>query len=750
MRALAVAVALVLVAGCGDPTTEDSPILPEVTDPVALVDPTIGTGGLGFAHGSCFVGAAVPHGLVKVGPDTSGPFGPVNFLHYSGYWAGDDKIRGFSHLHLHGAGATDYGVLSVMPVTAFDPAKLRVTDYEARFAKASEHAAAGRYDVTLANGIAVALTATERVAVHRYTGAGALVIDLDKTLSGGSIDGASITLDPTAREITGQLHHLGGMSGGFGGYTVYFVARTTTPWSASHVWAQGTAPSPTLLTAQGTKVGAAIAVPADVQLAVGLSLVSLAGARANLAAEVPTIDLDQVAASARTAWAKLLERVWITGGTEAQRRIFYTSLYHAFLMPSVIGDVDGSYVLAGQPPKVATGWRQMSDLSLWDTYRTVAPLYAWLAPDSARDQARSLIGFGDGLGAYPRWPLAIGETGTMLGASSEIVIADAVLRGVPNAGGELAWPRLRAAAMDPVAPAGGRGGRSDVEAYMANGFVPRSFGRSVSVTTEFAHDDFALAQLAGALGHTADRDALIVRSRGWRTLYDPAVGFLRGKNADGTFPTTSFDALSIESDYAEANAWHSLWMTGSHDAEGLATVMGSREAAVDKLEMFFELAKDDWDNADESAANFPRPYYWHGNEPDINAPFVFGQLGRRDLMDRWVRWVADTHYLDTPEGVAGNDDGGTLGSWYVLATLGVYPVPGSDRWIVGTPRFPQARVVVGGHELVITAEGLSDRNLYVQSVELDGVPIDAAEITHAQLTGATSLQFVMGPAAPAR
>jgi len=742
------AVALVLVAACGDNLSEP-PVLPEVTDPVALVDPTIGTGGLGFAHGSCFVGAAMPHGLVKVGPDTSGPFGVINFLHYSGYWAGDDRIRGFSHLHLHGAGATDYGVLSVMPALAFEPSKTRVVDYEARFAKADEHAAAGRYEVTLANGIGVVLAATERAAVHRYTGARALVIDLDKTLSGGEVDAATITLDASGREITGQLHHLGGMSGGFGGYTVYFVARASTAWTGSHVWAAGTPASSTLVTAQGTGVGAALAIPEDFQLAVGVSLVSLDGARANLAAEVAAIEVEQVAAAARAAWAKLLDRVLITGGTEAQRRIFYTSLYHAFLMPTLIGDADGTYVLAGQPAGRAVGWRQMSDLSLWDTYRTVGPLYAWLAPDSARDQARSLVGFGEGLGAYPRWPLAIGETGTMLGASAEIVIADAVARGVPDAGGELAWAKLRAAAMDPVAPPGGRGGRSDVEAYMAYGFVPRTYDRSVSVTTEFAHDDFALAQLAGALGHTADRDALLVRSRGWRMLYDPAVGFLRGKNTDGKFPTGSFDPLAIAEDYAEANAWHSLWMTGAHDADGLAEVMGGRAAAIDKLEMFFELAKDDRDNADESAANFPRPYYWHGNEPDINAPFVFAQLGRPDLTQRWARWVADSHYTDGPEGVAGNDDGGTLGSWYVLATLGVYPVPGSDRWIVAAPRFPQARVRVGGRELVITADGVSDKAMYVQAVELDGVALDATELTHAQLTGATSLHFVMG-ASPLR
>ena len=396
VKAACAALSLVLVPACGDDA--EPPVLPEVTDPVALVDPRIGTGGLGFAHGSCFVGAAAPHGLVKVGPDTNGPFGTVNFLHYSGYFAGDDRIQGFSHLHLHGAGATDYGVLSLMPVPAFDPAKTTVQQNEARFAKADEHAAAGRYEVTLANGIGVTLAATERAAVHRYTGAGAVVIDLAKVLSGGEVVDASITVDAAARELTGALHHVGGMSGGFGGYTVHFVIRAAAPWTAHHTWSAGAPPS-AATTAAGTGVGAALEIAGEAQLAVGVSFVSLAGARANLAAEVPVIDVEAVAARARAAWAELLERVRITGGTEAQRRTFYTSLYHAFLMPSVIGDVDGTYVLAGRPPATAAGYRQLSDLSLWDTYRTVAPLYAWLAPASARDQARSLVGFGEGSAA---------------------------------------------------------------------------------------------------------------------------------------------------------------------------------------------------------------------------------------------------------------------------------------------------------------------------------------------------------------
>jgi predicted alpha-1,2-mannosidase len=738
------ATAVIALAACGDNV---EPPLPEVVSPASWVDPRIGTGGLGFAHGSCFVGPVAPHGLAKPGPDTNGPFGTVNFQHYSGYFAEDDRIQGFSQLHLHGTGATDYGVLSLMPTLAFDPARTRVVDYEARFAKPDERVEAGYYAVTLASGIAVELTATTRVALHRYTlpAAGAVVIDLAKVLDGGEVVAAELAIDAAAREVTGLLHHKGGMTRGYGGYTVYFVARATTAWTSHWVWADGQPAATSEIVAQGTGVGAALALPAGTTtIAIGLSLVSLDGARRNLDAEAPTGDFDGVRAATFAAWDELLGSVLLTGGRAAQRRTFYTSLYHTFLMPTEIADVDGTYQLVGHAPAQATGWRQLSDLSLWDTYRTVSPLHAWLAPDSARDTARSLVAFADQVGIYPRWPLAIGETGVMLGSSAEIAIADAVLRGVADTGAEHGWPLLRAAAMDATPPPAGRAGRHDVELYMQHGYVPRTAGRSVSMTTEYSHDDFALAQLAGALGHTADRELLLARSESWRALYDPSVGFLRGRNPDGSFPTGSFDPLVWLDDYAEANAWQSLFPPGIHDPQGIALVLGGHDAAIAKLSLLFERAKEDWDSSDPAAANFPRKYYWAGNETDLNAAFLFAQLGRPDLTQVWVRWLVETMYSDQPDGVPGNDDGGTMGAWYVLSTLGLYPVAGSDLWIVGAPRFPRARVRVGSRELVIEAEGVSDRNLYVQAVELDGVPLAAPQLTHAQLTGASSLRFVMG------
>ena len=724
MRARCRLVLTMALAACGD---NGEPPLPEVVSAAAQVDPRIGTGGLGFAHGSCFVGAVTPHGLAKPGPDTSGLFGTINFQHYSGYFAEDDRIRGFSSLHLHGTGATDYGVLSLMPTLAFDPAKPRVTDYETRFDKADEGVAAGYYQVRLSNGIGVELTATTHVAMHRYTmpAAGSIVIDLKKVLDGGEVDATSIIADASARELTGQLHHRGGMTDGYGGYTVYFVIRAEQPWQSHTI----------------TDAGAALSVDAGtVVLSIGLSLASLDGARKNLDAEVGSATFDVIRERALAAWDETLGVVRLTGGTALQRRTFYTSLYHTFLMPTTISDVDGTFQLIGHAPAQASGYAMLSDLSLWDTYRTVSPLHAWLAPTSARHTVRSLVTFGQQLGIYPKWPLAIGETGVMLGSSAEIVIADAVTRGVADTHAEEAWPLLRAAAMDAVAPATGRGGRNDVEPYLTLGYVPLPAGRSVSTTTEYAHDDFALAQFAGALGHTADRDALLERGHGWRSLYDPSVGFLRAKNGDGSFSTAAFDPLAWHDDYAEANAWQSLFMPGIHDPEGLAEILGGTAAAVDKLTMFFDKAKHDWENSDESAANFPRTYYWAGNETDLNAVFLFAQLGRPDLTQKWVRWLVDTMYSDKPDGVPGNDDGGTMGAWYVLATLGLYPVAGSDQWIVGAPRFPRARITVDGHELVIEAQGSGP---YVASVAVDGVPLDAPRLTHMQLTAAHELTFVM-------
>jgi putative alpha-1,2-mannosidase len=708
--------AALLAGACGG----DDASPPRELPPVDNVDPFIGSGGFGFGSGSSFPGAAAPHGLCKVGPDTQGEFGTLNFLHYAGYWYGDDTVRGFSHLHLHGTGATDYGVVALMPTPDGAPST---------FDKASETSRPGYYALTLdEGGVRVEITATAHAAHHRYTGAAAVKLDLDHHLEDGAVEGIEVAPDADGQGFSGRLRSIGGMSGGFGGYDVFFVARAQPAFTATPV-ADG------LLLDFGAPAGL-------VEIRLGVSLVDAAGALANLEAEIPDFTFEDTRAATEAAWAELIGRVRVSGGTPAERRIFYSALYRAFLMPTWVGDVDGRWRAPDGTIAVASGWRPMSDLSLWDTYRTLHPLYAVAWPESAADSVRSLHEFARVAGFFPKWPIATGESGTMVGASAEVVVADAVVKGAAGAlDAEDAYRILRAAALDEAAPPGGRGGRREIESYLATGWLPATVDGSVSKTVEFAQDDAALAELAGALGHDADRDALAARSRGWRELFDPASGFLRARYIDGSF-AMPFDPLDFTDAYVEANAWQSSFP--AHDAAELALAFGGEEALVAQLEELFVQARAEWDSADPRSLGFqavPRSYYWHGNEPDLHAAWLFARAGRPDLTDTWVRWVMDAHYRDEPDGLPGNDDGGTLSAWWVFAALGLYPIAGTPAYVLSAPRFSRAEIDVPGGVFTIVAEGEGDR---IQAIDLDGVPRSGRDFFHAELRPGSVLRFVRG------
>ncbi|MBS2024790.1 MAG: GH92 family glycosyl hydrolase [Deltaproteobacteria bacterium] len=752
MRLLTV---LVVSLACACSSSTDA-TLSDVLDPAHLALPTAGSGGFGFAFGSCFAGAAAPNGLAKVGPDTSGPYGTITFLHYSGYWYGDTSVQGFSHLHLHGTGATDYGVLSLMPMWPSGPVTGNGGVGALPLDKATEKAEPGSYALTLnapQGNIAVAIAATPHAAHHKYTfdasaNGGMVVLDLAHHLNDGRIDDAAVTLDPDGQHLRGRLHSIGGMSGGFGGYDVWFEVRARRAWTASQVWSQGNPPH-TASTSSGTNVGASLtfAGTEPVELQLGLSMVSAAGAKKNLDAELPEWDFDKTKAATRAAWNALLSRVAIAGGTDSEQQTFYSQLYHAFLMPSIQSDVDGSYRGEDGQVHTADSYRYLSDFSLWDTYRTLHPLYDLAFPTEARDSVRSLLQKAREGGSFPRWPLATGETGVMIGASSEIVVADAYLRGVTDFDVNDAYQRLRAAALDATPPAGGRGGRDHEESYDALGYVPQdAMDRSVSWTTEFAHDDFALMNLATALGDTASAARLEARRHGWQKLWDPASGFLRARNTNGALAATgTIDATVWLNEFAEADAWQSLFAP-AHDPEGLVTILGGKDAALAKLTSFFTQAKTDFDSQTSSTASaLPRPYFWAGNEPDLHTPFLFAQLGRPDLTQQWSRWAADSFFSEKPDGVPGNDDGGAMGAFYVFTALGLYPLPGSDVWIVGTPRFPRAHLAIGTGTFTIDAPAASAQNVYIQSATLNGKPLTAPTFKHAEVKAGGTLHLEMGP-----
>jgi predicted alpha-1,2-mannosidase len=464
---------------------------------------------------------------------------------------------------------------------------------------------------------------------------------------------------------------------------------------------------------------------------------------------MPSFAFDDEASATAASWKSATSVVQTQGGTAAQQAMMQAAVYHLFLMPSIQSDVSGSYVGVDGKVAQATGFHYCSEMSLWDTYRTLAPLWDIIAPERSLDQAQSLLAMASAEGFFPKWPIGDGESGTMIGASAEVVIADAYVKGITGFDAESAYQTMRAAAMSQTAPPSGRGGRDQVVPYMQLGYVPApsasDLGSSVSLTIEYGQDDAALAQLASALGHTTDATTLQTRLHGWQKLYDPTSGLLWAKLADGSWAGPHGDGTAESDDFTEADAQQSLWGPW-YDVSGLATVMGGKAALVTKLEAFFENGKADYDAIDWTAplsAGAIRKYYWGGNEPDIHTPYIFALAGRPDLTQKWVPWVESEVFTAGADGIPGNDDAGTMSAWLVFSMLGFYPVPGTTQYVVGAPAFPRAVISVKGGSFTIDAPAASTENVYVQSATLNGKPLTTPTFQHSDLKAGGSLAFVM-------
>jgi predicted alpha-1,2-mannosidase len=747
------AVALLLSAcGTSPPDSADAgadprpppPARPAEPPRVRWVDPFIGTGGHGFNDiGSTYPGPAMPFGMIHAGPDTMNETGAPAFTHCVGYSADDQYIRAFSHTRMEGVGIADYGVVALMPTLGpMTPERTTTLGHRSHFDDASEVANPGYYAVTLDEGnVRVELTSGLRTAIHRYTfepGSPAIVLfDVAHAITDVTIDDGAITVRPEAREIEGFVHFRGSYSGRFGGMPVYFVARLDRDFAAHGVW-QGTSIAPGESARTGNDVGAWIeldtGVDRDVQIAVGISFLDVARARMNLEAEAADLDFDRMRRAAEAAWERELGRIEIEGRDERDFRIFYTALYHALLMPTLATEADGHYRGLDGMEHVADGFTYYTDFSLWDTYRTLHPLVTLLVPERARDFARSLIAMAEQHGSYPRWPLGIGETFGMLGDPAVIVLADTWQRGVRDFDLAHAYELARVSA-DGDPPSGGRG---SMESYLRLGYCPlESGGSSVAKTLEFAYADDALATIARALGREADAARYAERGRNYRNVWDPARQFFVGRHEDGRFQDAFTDAHWDDA-YAEGNAWQYLWLA-PHDPEGLAELMGGRDAFLLRLRAFFERSET------ERRGVFPPRWYWQGNEPDIHAPFLFSALGDPDGSARWSSWVRRVSYGEGPRGLPGNDDGGTMSAWYVFAALGFYPIAGDADYLIGSPLFTRAVLHLAGGDLVLEAPDVSATAIYVRELRWNGKAVPRDRIDHATIAGGGTLRFEMSP-----
>lgn len=717
------------VDNVADDTTPATPSAEPLTQ---WVDPRIGTGGLGYAVGTTYPGPQTPFGMAKPGPDTSKGGKSEGFAHCSGYAYGDDTIEGFSLARLHGAGIADYGGIALMPTVGMTAAKARPRSHGSRFSHDTEIAKPGYYAVTLADtGVRVELTATPRAGIMRYAfPAGAdqtVLIDVGHALSDGiDILDADIAIDPVTREVSGESHVNGNYSSRYGGVRLFFAARFERAFASQGTYAGGVMSD--ALSAKGKDAGAYLhfdGSSANVEVAVGLSFVDVEHARANLAAERAPFDMAR--AAVESTWAARLGALHIDARSDRDRRIAYTALYHTSLMPTLASDVDGTYRGIDSAVHHADGFRYFTDFSLWDTYRTLHPLLTLLYPDDARELAASLGAMSRDGGFVPRWPLGTGETGGMVGDGGTIMLADTYVKGIRDWDARGAYAIAKHQAMSPKAA--GKGGRDAMDDYLSLGYVSKDSGdASAGVTLEYASADHALGDFAAALGETSDADAFHARGKGWQKVYDESTYLFVGRRRDGSSDIQN--PIAMSNDFSEGTPWHYNFMV-PHDADGLAARMG-KDMLIARAEQLFTRAAC----GTPSPSFLPNPYYWASNEPVLFSGWIFSAVGDHERTARWTRWTTITHYGDGPDGLPGNDDGGTMSAFYLFASLGLYPIAGTDRYVLGAPLFPRATLAVRGGTLTIDAPAASRQHRFPRSVTRNGMPT-ATIVHHADLANAT-------------
>ena len=737
--------------------TEPQPIS-NVAEPVfpliKEVNPFIGTGGYPWVCAHNFPGATMPFGMVRLSPDTESTLNRKNAKNTSGYYYGDNKLKGFSHTRLSGTGATDGGHFLVVPVYGDGKHKNNGKRPSMHYSHRDEVAFPGYYAVSLSkNTILAELTATERVGVHRYTFSKVkephLLIDISNVIGDYRSGEGSIKILAERNEVEGSVRTFGTFASRYGGLKVYFVASFDQDFINYGVW-KGEAFYQGQEIVEGKNIGVDFGFEnskseTQIGLKLAISYVSIENARANLEAEAANKDFDDILALAQSAWEEKLSLIKIDGATKDQRVIFYTALYRSFQMPTIFNDTNGEYIGFDKQVHEAKGFQYYTDLSLWDTFRTLHPLYNIIARKEQRDMMVSLVQMAREGGSLPRWPSGYGYTGSMLGSPADITISEAWLKGIRDFDIEYAYQSMRKTALEPAPQGASYSGRRGVESYIRYQYCAADeMDESVSKTLEYAWADYSIGQLALALDKNEDAELFAEHSQYYRNTWNPESKYFHPRNADGKFVEDFKPFLltyidfkeKYTDDYTEGSALQWRW-TVPFDARGLISLFDSPEFFVSELNEFFA-------KADPKMGKWnPGPYYWHGNEPDIYAPYLFNEAGRPDLTQKWVRWILDNKYGTSYKGLDGNDDGATLSSWYIFSSMGFYPMAGSDIYQLGAPLFKEAEINMNGEILKIETMNFSPENIFVKNVWLNGILLDRRWIKHSEIAEGGVLRFEM-------
>lgn len=706
--------------------------------PIDEALPLVGTSG----HGHTYPGATVPFGFVQLSPDT-----PIKgWDACAGYHYSDSTILGFSHTHFSGTGIGDLGDVLVLPVTGRLEGSLDLLRLGSAFSHDNETAQPGYYRVLLEKyNVLAELTATAHAGMHRYTFPASeqshIVVDLVHGINNRTT-GAALEIEG-ANLITGQRT----TTGWHENRTMYFALESSQPWSGFGIEADGKLLPAGQAGAKAKDVRARLdfqtTAGRQIVLRVGLSAVSAGEAKKNLRAEIPSWDFDAVHAAARAAWSGQLSRITIESPNPNIRQTFYSALYHTMTSPTLYNDADGSFRGPDGRDHPDPGFPFYSTFSLWDTFRAEHPLLTLIEPGRVDDFVRSLLAFYelDPARRLPMWALADTDTGTMIGYHAVPVIADAYAKGFRGFDAELAFQAMKDTAMN---------SRNRQDEYAKQGYVSSETGEhtgGAARTLEFAFDDWCIAQMAKALGKTADAELFARRAKNYANVFDPAAGFFRGKTASGAF-REPFDPKAMDTqDYVEANAWQYAFAV-FHDVPGMVRLYGGGEAFTRKLDELFDQDSDIRHYGGDASGLLGQ--YAHGNEPCHHVAYLYALAGKPYKTALRVQQIMRMQYDNTPAGICGNDDCGQMSAWYVWSAMGLYPVnPADGIYVIGSPVVEKATIRLDpkfykGGTFTITANRVSAQNIYIQSAKLNGKPLTRPWITHAEITGGGTLEFEMG------
>ena len=723
------------------PTPAPAPSSEDVTKFVKIA---IGTGG----HGHTYPGATVPFGMVQLSPDTF----DEGWDWCSGYHYSDSSIMGFSHTHLSGTGAADMLDFLLMPGTGpdkiFPGARENPGEgYRSRFHHADEIAEVGYYSVLLRDyNIRAELSATERAGIHRYTfpasDASYFILDLHHRSSRYDIAWSEVKIVGDDTIVGGR-----GVNGWAPGRQIYFAMKFSKPFASSEIVSEDKKLDTSVKEAKSKSLKCLLHYKTGkgevILVKVGLSGVSNEGAMKNLEAEIPGWDFEKVRHDAHKAWQRELSRIRITTNNLAHKEIFYTSLYHTKVAPTLFDDADGQYRgMDGEVHRLPKGLHNYSTFSIWDTFRAAHPLFTIALPERVPDFVNCLIRMAqESPAGMPVWPLQGKETGCMTGYHSSAVIAEALAKGFPDIDFKKVYPAVRQRAM--VDDYRGLGH------YRKLGFIPcDKEEESVSKAMEYIYDDWAVAHVAQAVGAADDAKLLLERSRNYRNLFDAKVGFIRPRLENGDwaepFDPTEMGYSKKWRDYTESNPWETTFSV-QHDPKGYMQLFGGREAFIEKLDALFSVSPSFLPMRRRTSPE------WLGNTHMEMSLAITWRISirmreqrgkRRSVSATCWRWSTTIN----PDGLAGNEDCGQMSAWYVISALGFYAVdPVSGNYVFGTPLFDRAEVDMGdGKRLIVEAKRRSPTDQYIQSVKFNGKPHEKVWFRHADIANGATIIFTMG------